>query len=396
MKINFVLANRSPNSISGVVTNFANYLSRQGHVIFISYPLIDHWDYYLWNLGKLYCVRKNKFWRLKYYLHFSWTVIIHLCSLRLFRKISGGLHSTLLPQIKHVRYFIVPNNSNMPDADFIVTFQEYLVPRLLKLSKRKGKVISSIRSDLQGLIQNDSPLANWFKRVIETARDVNVVRFAVSRRSLESSLRLGIAVEEIIQNGIDVNKFYDSGRRGRISSVNVTCFIDTQNPHKGPEFGLEVIRKVRALYSGKNKAVFRCFGSNSNLGSANAVLAEVFDDVRGFLRTQDIINYFRTTDIFIFPSFFEGFPSTILEAMACGCAVVTTAVSGVDELNDEKNVCLVSPVSDIDAMVQNIITVINNVELRDRLREDSLIKAAVYSWENATNKLISLLQKHSH
>lgn len=395
MTINFILSNKSPNSISGVVTNFANQLSKKGHKIFVSYPIINHWDFYLWSLNQRFIDRgESRINCFMYYLRIYWTIIRHLFSLNYFKRMEGGLHCKLLPEIKHNRYFIMPNNFNVLNSDFIITFQEYFVPRLLWLNRNKGKIISSIRIDFLGLMADDTWLGDWHKKCIDISQKLSIPRFANSRTVYESCLKFGIKVEEVINNGIDIQKFVDGGRRGTIDPINVTCLIDVEKEQKGLQYGLEVIRRVRAVYKGREKVVFRCFGSDSNLGKANAKLTMVFDDVLGFLRGKDFINYLRSTDIFVFPSIFEGFPSLVLEAMACGCAIVTTNVSGVDEFGEHGKNCLVSGIKNVDELVKNVILLIENIELRDKVREGALKTATRYSWENETEKLISFLEKH--
>lgn len=43
----------------------------------------------------------------------------------------------------------------------------------------------------------------------------------------------------------------------------------------------------------------------------------------------------RQSDIFVLPSFFEGLPLVLLEALACGCSIVTTDLPGARELFGE-------------------------------------------------------------
>ena len=42
-------------------------------------------------------------------------------------------------------------------------------------------------------------------------------------------------------------------------------------------------------------------------------------------------------DIFVLPTYTEGFPNVILESMACGCAIVTTPVGAIPEMLEEEN-----------------------------------------------------------
>lgn len=58
----------------------------------------------------------------------------------------------------------------------------------------------------------------------------------------------------------------------------------------------------------------------------------------------NIHEYLNATDIYIFPSFQEGFPNAVLEAMACGLPVIATKIGGVvDIIKDGENGLLVEP-----------------------------------------------------
>lgn len=50
---------------------------------------------------------------------------------------------------------------------------------------------------------------------------------------------------------------------------------------------------------------------------------------RGKLEPKDVADRYRASDVFVLPSFFEGLPLVIAEALACGCRVVATDLPGV-------------------------------------------------------------------
>ncbi len=51
----------------------------------------------------------------------------------------------------------------------------------------------------------------------------------------------------------------------------------------------------------------------------------------GRLDQTTLASYYNKCDIFVLPSFFEGIPLTVIEALACGCSVVMTAIPGIPE-----------------------------------------------------------------
>ena len=77
------------------------------------------------------------------------------------------------------------------------------------------------------------------------------------------------------------------------------------------------------------------------------------------LASSDLADLFRNTKIFVLPSFYEGNPKLILEAMACGCLVVTTKVEGIRSLVSTEQVNFVKGFSQ-DALFFSINSSIAN------------------------------------
>lgn len=55
-------------------------------------------------------------------------------------------------------------------------------------------------------------------------------------------------------------------------------------------------------------------------------------DIKGEIPYDDVIKEMLKCDIFVLPTYTEGFPNVILESMACGCAIVTTTVGAIPEM----------------------------------------------------------------
>lgn len=74
---------------------------------------------------------------------------------------------------------------------------------------------------------------------------------------------------------------------------------------------------------------------------------------------NDLISYYKTADIFLLTSNYEGYGMTIVEALAAGCPVVATDVGCVGEIMHHGVHGLVVPVGDKDAIVRAILDVLS-------------------------------------
>jgi glycosyltransferase involved in cell wall biosynthesis len=101
----------------------------------------------------------------------------------------------------------------------------------------------------------------------------------------------------------------------------------------------------------------------------------------GFVEDQDLVYFYGACDLFVFPSFYEGFGLPILEAMACGRAVACSNVTAMPEVADGAGI-LFDPHSTTD-MAHAISDVLLDQELRARLERLGVQRAAQFSWELA-------------
>jgi glycosyltransferase involved in cell wall biosynthesis len=85
------------------------------------------------------------------------------------------------------------------------------------------------------------------------------------------------------------------------------------------------------------------------------------------LTTTKVPFWMRLMDVFVLSSSSEGFPNTILEAMACGCVPVASNVGGVPELIDHGRTGLLFPPGDTAGLACHLRTLMENPAMRQQL-----------------------------
>lgn len=92
----------------------------------------------------------------------------------------------------------------------------------------------------------------------------------------------------------------------------------------------------------------------------------------------ELIALYSHAQLLLHPSFCEGFGNPLLEAMACGCPVVTSDRSAMPEVTGDAAL-LVNP-EDIGAIAQAISTVVLKTEKAEAMRTAGLERAAQFKW----------------
>ncbi len=103
---------------------------------------------------------------------------------------------------------------------------------------------------------------------------------------------------------------------------------------------------------------------------------------------------YRQADVFILPTYFEGFPHVIWEAAANCCPVITTRVGGIPAIwKDSLHGLLVSP-KDADALFEAVLKLFNDEDLRCRLIKNGYDYAREFSVEACATRLIDTLYEN--
>ncbi|MBL8236539.1 MAG: glycosyltransferase family 4 protein [Bryobacterales bacterium] len=108
----------------------------------------------------------------------------------------------------------------------------------------------------------------------------------------------------------------------------------------------------------------------------------------GYVDDTELLQIYNACDIFVFPSFYEGFGIPILEAMACGRAVACANTSAMPEVAGTAAI-LFNPHSTEEMMV-SMRNLLRNAELRSRKERLGQQNAARFSWEGTAKQTLDV------
>jgi glycosyltransferase involved in cell wall biosynthesis len=111
----------------------------------------------------------------------------------------------------------------------------------------------------------------------------------------------------------------------------------------------------------------------------------------GYVPEEDLPALYNLADLFVFPSFYEGFGLPPLEAMACGTPVVVSALSSLPEVVGDG--ALLIPPRDIEALAGAMEKALCAPSLREELRRKGLERAKRFSWGDAAKRLLAIYKQ---
>jgi glycosyltransferase involved in cell wall biosynthesis len=169
---------------------------------------------------------------------------------------------------------------------------------------------------------------------------------------------------KVVRCGLDIGQY---SYRGPSEQVKRLFCSGRLAPEKGHVFLLKALRllldqghELELRFAGNGPSKERLEGLVHQLGLDRQV------QFLGFLNEDQIMSELRNSDLFVLPSFVEGVPVSVMEAMAVGVPVIATNVGGTSELVDSETGILVRP-ADPESLAEAIVRMINDSEFRKRV-----------------------------
>ena len=212
------------------------------------------------------------------------------------------------------------------------------------------------------------------------------------------SARLGTPMERftVVPGAVDTDLFAPGGRAvGALSDPPVLLYHGRIDRRKGVLDLLDALallrdagRDVRLVVSGIGPDVAAVAERVADLGLGDRV------ETLGQAGYDEAPGRYARGDVFVSPTYAEGFSNTILEAMASGLPVVSCTVVGVvDCLADERDALLVPP-ADPGALAAAIERMLADAGLRERLATTALAEArTLYDWQGRAEQIAGVYER---
>ncbi|MFC2012659.1 glycosyltransferase family 4 protein [Chloroflexota bacterium] len=203
---------------------------------------------------------------------------------------------------------------------------------------------------------------------------------------------LNIPEEQIrvIYQGVNHKLFHPAP--DRLYDFPYVLFVSSEHPRKNLPGVLQAfsllkkdpafrdLKLVKVGESGGTEADYRekTEGAIEKLGLTREVI------ITGIVPEKDLPVYYSGAAAFVLPSFYEGFGLTPLEAMACGCPVITSNTSSLPEVVGDVGI-MVAP-DDTAGLAAAMKRVLTDNELRNGMIGKGLARAEEFSWEKTARQ----------
>lgn len=206
-----------------------------------------------------------------------------------------------------------------------------------------------------------------------------------SKKNIINILSVNPYKVRVVHLGIE-NYFY---RKENIKSVlekykikkKYILFVGTIEPRKNLINLVEAFSKINKREIEKDLELVIC-------GKLGWMYDELFSKINklkikerirflGFVPDQDLPFLYSGAEMFVYPSFYEGFGLPVIEAMACGCPVITSNISSMKEIAEGASV-LVDP-NDSESISSAINLLLSNKKLKNELIASGLKRAKMFN-----------------
>ena len=192
---------------------------------------------------------------------------------------------------------------------------------------------------------------------------------------------------EVMYNGVDVDFFKPLEKKENIFTIVSTSRLISR---KGISYLIDAFIDLNKKIDNVKLIIVGDGDLKSDLRDKvkeNGINDKV--EFWGKVEKKDIIKAYQKSDVFVLPSLNEGMSNSLLEAMACGLAVIATDVGGTKELVDESNGVIIEKKSS-DDIFKALEKLQNDDELLKSMKNNSRKKTELMSWNNMADKYLEL------
>lgn len=273
----------------------------------------------------------------------------------------------------------------------LALLKDLIVLRHVKKKTGIRTVLHIHYGEVRKILPGNKLLDRWMLSVIRNYVDELVL---LSGQTLEQFVQLGMERKRchLLYNFTSVSYTEEELQAKSAQNVRTLLFVGLIEERKGIYDILKVLQTMETPYQ------FWVCGDFENDESKKRFeeLAKPLGDklqFLGFVSGEQKKKIFRDADVLLLPSYAEGLPMVVLEAMEAGCGVITTDVGAIPEIVATENGVIIKA-GDLDALKKSIedYLTMEEAKLQSQQQHNHEI-ASVYSLTAFVEKLVQIAKK---
>ncbi len=223
-----------------------------------------------------------------------------------------------------------------------------------------------------------------------------------TKKDIVSLLKCPAEKVKVVYNGYDhTNYFTIEGNQHLIESAygvkKYLLAIGPTYPHKNFETLIQAYKELNDTVRIEYPLVI-AGGKSPYVNSLKKLVKQLDLEISvhfiGYVPVELMPSLYREAHALVFPSLYEGFGIPLLEAMACGCPVITSNTSSMPEVCG--NAAIYFDPLDKEALKDAIVKLTDDGELWNEIREKGLLQSKKFSWQQTAQNLKSLIENIIH
>lgn len=211
--------------------------------------------------------------------------------------------------------------------------------------------------------------------------------------------KYGVKKEKIIiiPNGVDkifLNKIKDNNFKKELKLKNkIVLFFGRLNPTKGPD---KFVLAAKEILKENKNIDFLIVGPDEGMLNKVKELSKNIEQIKILPPIRDkqkVAEMYQASEIYVMPSYREGLPLSLFEALASGLPIVASPVNGIPfEIKEPENGFFVN-YGDIKGLKEKILFLLKNKKFSKNISKNNIEKARNYDWDIIAEKTLNVYKE---
>ena len=170
-------------------------------------------------------------------------------------------------------------------------------------------------------------------------------------------------------------------------------FVGTLEPRKNIPTLVDAYERIRALGRTEKLVIIGKKGWHYD-NSLNRIRRSPYANdiiLPGFMDEATLSWHYHNASAFVYPSLYEGFGLPVLEAMNCGCPVITSNISSLPEVVGDAG--LLADPNNAKALADHMMAILGDDALRQNMAARGKQRAKIFTWRNTARQTLDIYRE---